>query len=347
MQKNNFDFLRFIFAFGVILAHIYELTINSEVFPAAKHIDSFIAVSGFFIISGFLITNSYSRCQNLKDYLVKRARRILPAYIFVIVICSIVLSLASTFSFGHYFSSNSLYQYVGANLLFLNFLHPCLPGVFDHNFMCAVDGSLWTLKVEVSFYLILPIIFYLIMRTGKKAPALFILYVLSLTYNFCLYKYFQVHQNPSLYFTLSHQLPSLMPYFIAGMAVFFYFDSMLKYKTLLFLIALPVYLGEYYWGFEILRPLALTIIIFYVAYSFSFLNNFAKYGDFSYGIYIFHFPVIQLFIACGLYQKYPSWISVTLTLLISLILGVLSWNFIEKKFLTKARVSHYPKSVIG
>jgi peptidoglycan/LPS O-acetylase OafA/YrhL len=75
MKNNNFDFLRFFFAFVVILEHIYNLTINNEVLAAGKYVDSFIAVSGFFIISGFLITISYSRASGPKDYLVKRGRR--------------------------------------------------------------------------------------------------------------------------------------------------------------------------------------------------------------------------------------------------------------------------------
>jgi peptidoglycan/LPS O-acetylase OafA/YrhL len=341
MKNNNFDFLRFFFAFVVILEHIYNLTINNEVLAAGKYVDSFIAVSGFFIISGFLITISYSRASGPKDYLVKRGRRILPAYLFVIVFFSVVLSIASTLSFKQYFGSGSFYQYLGANLLFLNFLHPCLPGVFESNYMCAVDGSLWTLKVEVSFYLVLPLIFYLIKIIPQKGLVLAVLYCLSLLWSFLLGRYFQIHPNPGLYFTLSHQLPSLMPYFIAGMALYFYFDKVLRHKTTLMLIALPIYLAEYYFDYQVLRPVALALIIFYIAYSFSFLNNFGRYGDFSYGIYIFHFPVIQLFVYYGIYKNYPAWLSVSLTLLISVLLGVLSWNFIEKKFLTKARVRHY------
>jgi peptidoglycan/LPS O-acetylase OafA/YrhL len=48
-----------------------------------------------------------------------------------------------------------------------------------------------------------------------------------------------------------------------------------------------------------------------------------------------------LFVYYGIYKNHPVWLSVSLTLLISVLLGVLSWNFIEKKFLTKARVRHY------
>jgi peptidoglycan/LPS O-acetylase OafA/YrhL len=341
MPKNNFDFLRFVFAFSVILAHIHDLTINQQAFPAGKYVDSFIAVSGFFIISGFLITLSYSRRKSFSDYIVKRARRIMPAYIFVIVICSILLAAVSSLNVVEYFTNPSFYQYLLANLVFLNFIHPCLPGVFNQNYSCAVDGSLWTLKVEVAFYLILPLVYYIVNKWRKKWPALVTLYILCLLYNYALYGWFQHHPNPGLYFTLSHQLPSLMSYFLAGMVIYFYFDKILSHKRLLFWIAVPVYALEYYWGLQVLRPLALTLIIFYVAYSFNFLNDFGKYGDFSYGIYIFHFPVIQLFIHYGIYQNYPAWLSVGFTLLISLVLGVLSWNLVEKRFLTRARVSHY------
>jgi peptidoglycan/LPS O-acetylase OafA/YrhL len=336
MQKNNFDFLRFLFAFIVVLAHIYELTKNQNILPSWEHIDSFIPVAGFFIISGFLITNSYSRSKSLSDYFVKRAQRLLPGYLFVVVICSLLFAFISTLSVHDYFTSSSLYKYFAANSIFLNFLQPCLPGVFENNLMCAVDGSFWTIKVEVSFYLVLPLLCYFINRTNKKGFVLTVFYILTLVYNYLLYRYFQVHVNPGLYFTLSHQLPSLMPYFIAGMALHYYFDEIFHRKVFFVLIAIPVFLVEYYLDYQVLRPIALSIIVFYLSYGFKWFNNFGRFGDFSYGLYIFHFPVIQVFVYYNLFKNYNTVVAVTITILTSVALAILSWNFIEKRFLKRA-----------
>jgi peptidoglycan/LPS O-acetylase OafA/YrhL len=336
MQKNNFDFLRFLFAFLVILAHVYELSAHMDALRYLGKVDSFIPVAGFFIISGFLITQSYNRSKSLGDYFGKRARRLLPAYVFIILICAIGMSLISTFSIADYFGNGSLYRYIISNLVFLNFLHPCLPGVFDHNVMCAINGSLWTIKIEVSFYMVLPLLCYLIKRTGKTGLLLTIMYIGALIHNYVLYKIFQkMPDKGDLYFTLTHQLPALMPYFVSGMVLHFYFDKVMLYKNKLVLIAIPIFLIEYMLNYEILRPLALSIIVFYLAYSFKMFNNWGKYGDFSYGIYIFHFPVIQLIINDGLFEKFNPVMILFLIIFIVIVTAVLSWNLLEKRFLKR------------
>lgn len=339
MNKNNFDFLRFVFAFMVVLAHISVLTQNLNTFPVFAHIDSFLPVCGFFIISGFLITASYSKSKSLVIYLKKRANRLLPGYILIILATALLFVFISSFSFTAYFTNKEFYKYLASNLVFLNFLHPCLPGVFEKNIMCAVNGSLWTLKVEVSFYILVPILFFLIKKLKRRFLFLTTLYILVLVQNFLLAKLLQ-SKNPALYFTMSHQLPALMTYFISGMGLHFYFDFVFKNKGILATIALPVFLFEYYFHYQYLLPIALGILLFYFAYSkvFSFFNHFGKYGDFSYGVYIFHFPLIQLFVYLGLFGfNYNRWVVVSFLILLVISIAVCSWNYLEKRFL-KSRV---------
>ena len=137
---------------------------------------------GFFVISGFLVAKSYTNTPSLKEYFIKRAKRILPAYVFVILFATILFSIFSNYGFYSYFTSISTYQYVAWNLVFLNFVHPCLPGIFENNLLCAVNGALWTLKIEEGFYLILPLVFYLITKFKKPFFILFLIYIASLVY---------------------------------------------------------------------------------------------------------------------------------------------------------------------
>jgi peptidoglycan/LPS O-acetylase OafA/YrhL len=272
----------------------------------------------------------------LGDYFTKRAKRLLPAYVFVILVCAIGLAFISTFTIDAYFHHASFYKYLLANVTFLNFLHPCLPGVFEKNMMCAINGSLWTIKVEVAFYLIVPILCHFISRSNKKMVLLTALYIAGLLYNYALFKVFShMPGHDGLYFTLTHQLPSLMTYFIAGMALHYFFDDVLKAKNKLILIALPVFIIEYYWGYQVIRPVALAIIIFYAAYSFKFFNNFGKHGDISYGIYIYHFPVIQLFIYFGVFNFFAPVVAVLILITAVITLAILSWHLLEKRFLKK------------
>ena len=76
---------------------------------------------------------------------------------------------------------------------------------------------------------------------------------------------------------------------------------------------------------------------FYLAYNFRFLNNFGKYGDFTYGIYIYHFPLIQVFVYLGLFDIYPPLLMFIITIILVLFLAILSWNYIELPFLPPSR----------
>ena len=78
-------------------------------------------------------------------------------------------------------------------------------------------------------------------------------------------------------------------------------------------------------------------MVFYLAYNFKWLNNFGKYGDFTYGIYIYHFPIIQIFVHFELYNKYNPFIVSTLNLFIVFALSVISWHVIELRYLSKSR----------
>lgn len=340
MHKNNFDFLRLLFAFIVVLAHIHELTKGQNPFPYLSHVDSFLPVAGFFIISGFLIARSYDRSKSLKDYFIKRAKRLLPGYVLIILTTAILFVFVSTFSFSAYFGNPMWFKFLGSNLVFLNFIAPCLPGVFLHNEMCAINGSLWTIKVEVGFYIIVPLLAFLIRQLKRPFLFLMVLYVLVLIHNYLLARFLAI-SNPGLYFTMSHQLPALMTYFISGMMLHYYFEFLFKNKGIIAAIALPVFLVEYVYNYHYLQPIALALLLFYFAYStrFKLLNNVGKHGDFSYGIYIYHFPLIQLFVFYGMFNAdHNRWISVSLLLTTLMVFAWVSWNFFEKQFLKSRTV---------
>jgi len=87
LGKNNFDLLRFSFAFVfvVFLVHAYALSGAETLSIFVHYLSSEIAVKSFFVVSGFLIFMSYENTHNVKRYFIKRLRRIYPAYLFIIV----------------------------------------------------------------------------------------------------------------------------------------------------------------------------------------------------------------------------------------------------------------------
>lgn len=158
-SENNLDCLRLILASIVVLFHVSALTNLPAFSYFGKYCSPHFAVRSFFVISGLLIYRSYSRSSSGASYLEKRFRRIYPAYFITIVLSAIALCPLSLTAPAQYFGVG-FWKYLGANLVFLNFLVPTLPGVFCSNSVTAVNGALWALKIEVVFYLSVPVLHY-------------------------------------------------------------------------------------------------------------------------------------------------------------------------------------------
>lgn len=328
--KNCFDFLRFFFAANILLAHLWELSQNSNLAFLSHFSNSIIAIKGFFVISGFLVAKSFVNTPSLKDYFIKRAKRILPAYVVLVVLSVLIFAFFSSHDFADYFSDINTYKYLGWNLVFMNFMQPCLPGLFEGNLLCAVNGALWTLKVEEGFYIVLPLIFYTIKKTRRAFLVLAALYILSLFYWFMMDSYF----NKPL---LAKQLPGYLSYFVTGIFLFLNFDFVMKYKKTILMFSVLVLVSYYFSNFQtdVFYPAAFGCIVIIAAYNLPFLNNFGKYGDFTYGLYIYHFPIIQLFRQYNLFERYNPFAMAIVVILITLFFAVLSWFLIERRFLDR------------
>ena len=328
---NNFDFLRVVFAFTVAFAHLIELSDLEILKPFKVFFNTRLAIDGFFIVSGFLIAKSYENSTTIKDYIIRRAKRIIPAYAVVILVSAFFLSAISTYSLSEYFSNIQFWKYLTANLSFQNYLEPCLPGVFETNKFCAVNGALWTIKLEEAFYLLVPVFYWLVrVKKFNFYVLIIIVYLLSVTY----YMYFLSIDN----YRIAKQLPGALAFFGTGIVFYKNFSLLQKWKDYIIIPCLIIFFLEHYiLKTQLLKPVAFGFMVFYVAYSFRFLNNFGKYGDFTYGIYIYHFPLIQLFVYLGLFNKYPPILICVFVLMLTLLLAILSWYLIEIPYLSKNR----------
>ena len=334
-RVNNFDLLRFIFAFIVLLVHAHVLSGVESLSVLSQSLSSSIAVKSFFIVSGFLIFMSYENSHNTKNYFLKRVRRIYPAYFVVVFSCAVFGYALSTYSITSYWSLDLL-KYIVCNLLFLNFLSPSLPGVFEGNHLQAVNGALWTLKIEVMFYLFVPFA-AITFRKFNRLGVILLFYAISILYSWLLLGKAK-ESGASIYLELQRQLPGQLTYFMAGAAAYYYYNYLRKFKVLAVSFALIVFLFKSSVPWLIFEPVVLAILVVSLAYLIPYLGNFGKYGDFSYGIYIAHFPILQTLIYYGLFNKSP-WLALTLSSFLTLCVAFLLWHFIEKPFLRKS--SHY------
>jgi len=346
LRRNNFDLLRLLLAAGVMLDHSHDLSRVHALQWLDDAINTETMLQGFFVISGFLIVMSYEKSRSLFDYTERRARRIYPAY-FVVVMLGLLLGAAFTsLPLGTFFTAKDTFKYVISNLLFMNFLQPGLPGVFTHQHMDAINGSLWSLKVEVMFYVTVPLIVWLI-RKSKAWPVLLGIYIASWGYKFGL-DYYETHGHvvaslgneghAGLFKTLGKQLFGQLPYFMAGAAGYYYRDFVARYAKALLAITAIILVADWRLPLGFLQPAALGIFIVLLACHIPYLGNAGRYGDMSYGVYIFHFPIIQSLIALGLYNTHP-WLALAATISLVLVCAFISWHLIEKRWLRPS--SHY------
>ena len=128
-----------------------------------------------------------------------------------------------------------------------------------------------------------------------------------------------------------------MGYFMAGAALFYYLPAFERHVAWLLAVAAAVLIVHWIWRLPLLEPMALGIAVISLAL-YSYAGNFGKYGDFSYGIYIVHYPLMQLALHYGWLRDSPGYFMgavVAATLLCSVIL----WHLVEKPFLKRS--SHY------
>ncbi|MBE2257256.1 MAG: acyltransferase [Candidatus Accumulibacter sp.] len=334
LSRNNFDLLRLLFAATVCLVHAHELSGFNELGWFSGWLSAAVAVKAFFVVSGFLIFMSHERSKSLAAYASKRVRRIYPAYFTVVSLSAIGLVAISTASVGEYFSL-SWVRYLVANLTFLNFLQPTLPGVFEANRLAAVNGALWTLKIEVMFYLLVP--FYgVLFRKFSLLPVLLLTYAASVAYG-GLFSLAAERTGDAIYAELGRQLPGQLCYFMAG-AFLYYYQALFERRLGCFLLAaLAVLAIDLLYALPLLEPFALAVVVVFFGL-FAYVGNFSKYGDFSYGVYIIHFPVIQLLVDAGCFRDRP-WPFFGVFVAITAVGAMALWHLVEKRFLLRG--SHY------
>jgi len=107
----------------------------------------------------------------------KRLRRIYPAYTTAIVLCLFIGLFTTTLNTSDFLKSPQILKYILVNLTFLNFIQPTLPAVFETNPTQALNGALWTIKVEVMLYFCTPALIYFFKRLGSSTTTVFIFFI--------------------------------------------------------------------------------------------------------------------------------------------------------------------------
>ncbi|MGP1587109.1 MAG: acyltransferase family protein [Treponemataceae bacterium] len=319
-NKNAFNAVRLFLCMIVIFMHCLN---KVEIYNRFL-LDGYTAVCGFFVISGFWISKSYLCSKNIKTFFIKRIKKIFPMYYISLIGFSLLCVYFSDLQVKEYFCKEYL-EYLFWNAIFLNFVHPNLPGCFNSQ---AVNGALWTIKVEIGFYLIAPIIITVwekIKTTKCKNIFLTLLYLFSILYKVILKNFAEKWNLP---LQLEHQLPAFISCFVSGMLIFFNLNFFLKVKNFIILPCIAIFALHYFTNTEFFLPISLAVIIVFSSLTFKSLSTIGKEIDFSWGMYLFHFPLMQILYFSGNAKNIPAYTSSVIGIAFCL-------TFVTEKYIQK------------
>jgi peptidoglycan/LPS O-acetylase OafA/YrhL len=350
-RGNNFDALRLVAATLVIFSHAFLLsqgrqdeeplmTVTGGQVPLGV-----VGVFVFFVISGFLVTQSWEMTGSAWRYAAKRALRIYPALAVCILLCTFVLGpLVTQRALGDYLRDADTYDFLFNNL-WLNTDHSQLPGVIFTRFPFGgiVDGPLWTLPAEVAMYAMVLVLGLLrLLRLVVLVPLL----VLGLV---------SIWLDTAMSGWFTGTVAWLLAFFVAGMILYKLRRRPIFTPRIALVAAIGLAAGTQLNGlirlfpsidpafriaggapvntFALLFALFGSYLVIYLARERRLpVIPAARFGDFSYGLYIYGWPVEQTLLyltggALAWWQLFPP------ALAVSAALAFLSWHLIEKRAL--------------
>lgn len=329
-SNNNFDLIRLAAAVAVIVGHSYVLLPTPGAEDAIGRLLKFdysgsLSVKVFFFLSGILVTNSLLKNPNLKIFLLSRGLRIWPALFVVLITCALVIGpLLTNINIFDYLSDRAVLKYVGDSLL-MNVKFE-LPGVFKANSLTAVNGSLWTIPYEVFAYIFLACCGALGVLRHKLAATLLCLIVIIDPMLDQQYLFTWLQNNSEIKF--------LAPCFAMGVLSALYQNKLiisssppLAFFTLTYLFSNSPFK-------QLLFYAAIFSLIIYIATRQPIIR-FKPKSDISYSVYLWGFPTQQCLVT--FFPMLGLAFHQIAAILISIILGWLSWHGVEKHAMTYAK----------
>ncbi|RZI40227.1 acyltransferase [Herbaspirillum sp. HC18] len=341
-HANNFDLLRLIFAIMVILSHSFILIDgNNNRDPLTFFFHGItlgeFAVDGFFLLSGYLIVQSWSMRPDPIVFMRKRILRIYPGFIVAALISALVVGPLGADA-AQYFSELKIGQFLKSMLLLKV---PAVPPAFNTLPYPTVNGSMWTIFFEFTCYtavLLLGVTGAIRARRAWLAITLLI-FLIGV-----------VHKTTHLFPEENFYLPIIRfsNFFFAG-GCFFLYPEKIKFKPWMAVLCgmLLLFAISHKDMPELLMALAGGYLLFYAAfYPSQALAHFRSCPDVSYGVYLYGWPVQKLLL--WYVPSISSWILFPLSCALALVLGFMSWHLIESPFMEmKPLLGRWKKTGFG
>ncbi len=330
-RDNNFNLIRIIAALAVLVTHSFAIVLGSgEAEPFRKTINmtmGSIAVDLFFIASGFLVSASIINRKSIIEFFWARFLRIFPGLVMMLLITVFGIgTYFTTLSTADYLTHPKTYYYLVKGMTLIRDVVYTLPGVFEFTpIKQVVNGSLWSLPVEIKMYILLAIL-WLCVRFFKPHHLKFFKTIIISGWlgsaSLLLWKHF--------YLTSDTTHLHLFFMFFTG-ASFFVLKERISLTTNGFFICMATLVASIFisqHAFFVTYCLTLAYILFYIAYKpAGNIRQYNRLGDYSYGVYIYAYPVQQ-----SIATLMPN-ITITgmiiISIMITILLATLSWHFIE------------------
>jgi len=349
---NNFDLIRLFAALLVVISHsVYHTGLYEKLSPGMASFFNALhlipAVPIFFVVSGFLINASFERDpSNLRGYFWRRGLRIFPA-LWVAIFISIACLASFGFLSNGFASSSTFLKWLATQFTFLQAWNPEHFRGFGNG---VVNGALWTISVELQYYLIVPIWCLLGRKLGGSRFLLEIsILLISMTAHLFMRHSFNIaggfSEAPMAFKALHMTLLPHLWMFMLGVWICRHFNVLSDFVTDRFPIWAALWMisaisGKYI--FESIPALSSSlyivshILLAFATISFAYTartlsSKILRGNDMSYGIYIFHCLIINVMLELGFLQTLAS---VPVVILLAMTLGFLSWKFLEKPVLS-------------
>jgi len=333
-RDNNLNLIRMIAALAVLVSHAFPIALGPGATEPLQTLAGAslggLAVKVFFVISGFLIAESFVRSRSRIDFLAARALRLWPALLLSLVVVAFVMGpIVTTLGLSTYLTAPGTWIFMIKNTLLVSPAYT-LPGVFETQPYPDVEGSIWTLFYEVACYVGVFIagVIGLLTRRGAMSIALLAFAslwiaaeVMDLTLHLKLRKMLEL----GLPFAMGTGLwlwKDRIPLSIWGVVV--------CWLAVVTLAATPLY------GLFLVVALAYTT--FWLAYiPGGWVRAYNRFGDYSYGVYIYAFPAQGLAVWLTGGEVMNPYLNMAIALPLTLIPSILSWHLLEKPALAQRK----------
>jgi len=326
--NNNLSLIRITLALFVLLSHSFAMVTGDETtqpfYSSLKITPGTMAVDMFFVISGFLLTQSLLKKQDPIDFIIARTARIYPALICATLFTALIVGgIFTTLPTIEYLTNHITIEYIIKTSTIIRGIGFTLPEVFKNiPLYDQVNGSLWSLPFELKMYGLVFITWFVFYKTSK-------LTYLTSTVALIVISSGLIYLNGFISRGIDLKLPHLIYFFFVG-SLYFCAQSriLISHKIAIAVAITLLFSAANQRLFMFMWMLCAPYLLMYLTYiPKGKLLAYNKIGDYSYGVYVFAWPIQQSIIQINSNISIPQ--HILLSTLCTLLIAIPCFHYIE------------------